>query len=118
MFENTRTLKKAGVTWHPRQNEHGQRVEIKKPSQATPESAWHQDHMQATVIPGGPMPAEVHGVSTASWNDAPQSGPEWEALAALNPIHEPELKVPAGYRQAAGVVQQPGFAKGQMVVAR
>lgn len=93
-----------GVTWHPRKDDTGGAVEIRKPSKASPLEAWHQPEAIATVIPAGTVPAEVHGLETPSWDDAPKTSAGWEALAAEHPIDEPEFKAPGGYRRAAGVV--------------
>ena len=92
------------MSWHPRKDDHGQLVEIKKPSRASPLEAWHQPAAIASVLPDGVMPAEVHGLAIKSWSDAPTTSDGWMAMAAEHAIEEPEFKVPSGFRRAAGVV--------------
>ncbi len=94
----------SGVTLHPRKDDHGKPVELKKPSKPTALETWHQLEAIAVVIPDGDMPSEVHGLSTRSWSDAPTTSAGWEALAADHPVQEPAFKPPAGYKPAAGVV--------------
>lgn len=50
------------------------------------------------------MPGEINAVSASAWSTAPTSASDWEALAATTAVPEPEFKVPAGYKKAAGVV--------------
>lgn len=95
-----------GKVFHPQLNNQGQAVELKKPSKPSPIDTWHQPEAVAAVVPGGEMPVEIHGVSSKSWNEAPETKQDWEALAAQNPMEEPAFKAPSGYKKAAGVVVQ------------
>ena len=93
-----------GPVFHPKVGEQGERVELKNPSQPSPVTAWSDAKAIACVIPGGPMPGEINGVSASAWSSAPSSASDWEALAETTKVPEPEFKVPAGYKKAAGVV--------------
>lgn len=97
-------IQASGPVFHPELGEHGEPVELKKPSQPSPLSAWSDAEAIACVIPGGPIPGKINGVSASAWSTAPLNASEWEALAATTTVPEPEFKVPAGYKKAAGVV--------------
>lgn len=96
--------KPLGPIDHPQRDEHGRRVSIKHPSTPTPLSTWSDAGAVACVVPGGPMPAELHGITFASWPDAPTQASGWEAIAAQHPLDEPAFDAPPGYKKAAGVV--------------
>lgn len=91
-------------TVHPRKDDKGRVVSLKKPSQPSSLAAWQQAGQAACVVPDGPMPAEVNGLAVASWVDHPATSAAWLDLAQQQPIDEPEFKVPAGSKRAAGVV--------------
>ena len=97
-------IQASGPVFHPKVREQGERVELKNPSQPSPVTAWSDAKAIACVIPGGPMPGEINGVSASAWSSAPSSASDWEALAETTTVPEPEFKVPAGYKKAAGVV--------------
>lgn len=98
---------KPGVVLHPRKDDQGRPVELKKPSKASPLEAWHQVEAVACVVPGGDMPVEVNGIPVKPWAGVPDGAAEWEALAAGQAVPEPEFKVPAGYnRRSTGVVMR------------
>ncbi len=93
------------MTHHPRPNDHGQAVTLHAPSQATPLPTWHDPAAMACVVPGGPMPEELHGVPFEHWFAASATTQEWEELAKRHWIQEPAFVVPAGLsRTAAGAV--------------
>lgn len=96
--------KPLGPIDHPQRDEQGRRVSIKHPSTPTPLSTWFDAGAVACVVPGGPMPAELHGTAFASWSDAPTQASGWEAMAAQHPLDEPAFDAPPGYKKAAGVV--------------
>lgn len=93
-----------GAVKHPRRDDQGKVVTIAHPSQASSMAAWSDPSALACVIPDGPMPDEINGMGVVHWSEAPKNSAEWEALAALFKIEEPEFVVPEGYRRAAGVV--------------
>lgn len=93
-----------GPRVHPRPDENGRPVRLRRPSTPTPLSAWHDPARIAVVIPDGPMPAELAGIGIESWRTAPTDNAGWERLAAQNPITEPAFAPPAGKKAAAGVV--------------
>lgn len=94
----------AVAVFHPQRDEKGKPVEIRKPSQGSDLSAWLQDDAIALVVPTGRMPAHVNGICISAWEDRPGDPQAWEALASEFAIEEPEFKVPAGFKPAAGVV--------------
>lgn len=94
----------AGPMFHPRLDENGQRVTIGKPSMPSNLQAWAHPDAMACVIPDGPMPKAINGLEVRSWQQAPQSHADWEALAAQASVPEPDFKVPSHYKKSAGVV--------------
>jgi hypothetical protein len=94
----------SGPVFHPKPDEHGLKVTIKKPSQPSALSAWSDPLAIACVTPEGPMPESLHGKPFGAWAHRPKRPAEWEALAARHAVAEPDFKVPAGYKKAAGVV--------------
>lgn len=95
---------RTGPLYHPRTDDHGQRVQIKQPSQPSGLAAWADPTALACVVPDGPMPDAVNGLPISPWESVPASLAGWEALATRDTVPEPEFKAPAGYQKAAGVV--------------
>jgi 8-oxo-dGTP pyrophosphatase MutT (NUDIX family) len=89
------------MTQHPRPNDQGQAVTIQTPSQATPLTSWQDPGAFACVVPGGPMPEELHGVPFEHWFAASATTQEWEALATRHWIKEPDFVVPVGLKRTA-----------------
>ncbi len=100
----TNSTEASGPVFHPRLDENGKRVEIKKPSQPSDLQAWSDPKDTACVTPDGPMPGNINGIPVSHWEQVPGSKSEWEALAAKGAVSEPEFKVPTGYKKASGVV--------------
>lgn len=92
------------VHWHPRPDDHGRRVAIHRPSEASAPDAWLQPQAWAAVLPDGPVPAVLNDVPLAHWEDPPESVDGWEALAFGTSIPEPAFEAPSGLEPAAGVV--------------
>lgn len=92
------------VNVHPRKDDHGRTVEIKKPHQPSTPESWKQSATLAVVTPSGEMPADINGVCVMTWNSAPESSDAWEKLANNHRIDEPAFEVPVGYAHAAGAV--------------
>lgn len=86
------------MTLHPFPNEKGEPVQIHAPSTPTPLCAWDDPRQVATVIPGGPLPAQLNGVDFA-----PCALPDG-AAAATATLVEPPFTLPSRYRAAAGAV--------------
>lgn len=103
-FKRVPSSLRKGAFFHPRPNDQGKRVEIKRPSQPSCLTAWADPMALACVVPDGPMPVVLNGLSVSSWHPVPESNDEWEALAAQHCISEPAFKAPVGYKKAAGVV--------------
>lgn len=95
---------KPSVVLHPRTDDHGRSVELKKPSKPSTLEAWHQNDAMACVLPDGEMPAEVNGIPVQAWGSAPSSLADWESLAQAHPVEEMDFKSPTGLKPAAGVV--------------
>lgn len=89
---------------HPCADDHGVPVLIKHPTSPSPIEAWFDAKAVATVIPNGPMPAELHGVAFKPWADHPRTAEGWDFVEGLNEeLVEPPL--PASTKKpAAGVV--------------
>lgn len=92
------------VTTHPRKDDKGLPVQIKKPHQASTLESWKRPDTMAVVTPDGEIPAELNGISLGVWTDVPISNCDWEELSSIQLIEEPEFDLPAGYLSAAGVV--------------
>jgi len=89
--------------FHPRKNDYGQPVEIRHPSVASPLANWSTPTETATVVPDGPMPAELNGIALAPWQ-APATDAEWATVTGQADIDEPPFSAPSGKHPAAGVV--------------
>jgi ADP-ribose pyrophosphatase YjhB (NUDIX family) len=89
--------------YHPRKNDHGDLVEITKPSQPTTIATWDDATAVATAVPDSPMPAQVRGIPVRSWSDRPTSLQGWEAMIAGCEFTEPPFKA-NGKKPASGAV--------------
>jgi ADP-ribose pyrophosphatase YjhB (NUDIX family) len=93
------------VITHPHLNDHGQKVFIRTPTTPTPLSTWPDPQAVATVVPGGPLPAELNGVRFDPWGDHPTTATEWNDYAGLKlDLAEPVMTVLPGKKTSAGVV--------------
>jgi ADP-ribose pyrophosphatase YjhB (NUDIX family) len=90
--------------YHPHKNDKGQPVELTHPSEASDLSTWNQAGQSATVVPDGPMPAQVNHLAIASWVDAPRNAAGWEQLASACDFAEPSMKTVPGKPAASGAV--------------
>lgn len=89
---------------HPQKNDKGQTVQIKHPSSPTPLETWANPAAVATVTPGGPMPAELNGLSFDPWMDVPTTVAGWNAIEGQGATDEPPFVPTPGKHSAAGVV--------------
>ncbi|WP_288378380.1 NUDIX hydrolase [uncultured Massilia sp.] len=90
---------------HPKRDEYGRPVSLKAPSAATHPDSWHDPLHIATVVPGGAMPASLHGIAFTPWASAPVDDAGWSAVAGHDaPFDEPHFEPAPGKRVAAGVV--------------
>lgn len=89
---------------HPRLNDKGQPVTIKKPSTPSAVDVWGDSSAIATATPDCRMPADINGVPVATWADAPTDDAGWEALGARASFDEPPMPTAPGKKPAAGVV--------------
>ena len=94
--------------WHPRLDEHGERLWLASPSTASDLSAWADPSATACVLPDGPMPVQLADRLFQSWSDRPTTQDGWQALAATMPIDEPPFEAPPGRKRSAGVgIREP-----------
>jgi len=91
------------MTLHPRLNDHGDSVQIPTPHMPSVLSAWSSSSELATVVPDGPMPASVNGITIAPWDSAPTTREEWARLPNNPEFDEPPFDH-MGMEPAAGVV--------------
>jgi ADP-ribose pyrophosphatase YjhB (NUDIX family) len=91
-------------TFHPCPNDDGDPVHIRKPSESTPLSCWHDPGQLATVLPAGPMPGSLNGIAMTPWTAWPADSAGWSALADCCTVDEPPFVLPAGLAAAAGAV--------------
>ncbi len=91
-------------TVHPRTDDHGATVTIKKPTAPSSIEAWFDKDAVATVVPGGPMPSELNGVPLSPWTGYPRTVEGWDFVDELNTeLEEPPLPA-SSKKPAAGVV--------------
>ncbi len=94
-----------GVAKHPQRDHHGETVTVQKPTAPTPLETWTDPHAVATVVPGGPMPTDLHGVAFEPWADHPHTDVGWEYLPEINDdLDEPPFHAPNGKHASAGVI--------------
>lgn len=92
--------------YHPKPNESGQMVGLRKLSAATALEAFDDPAQTATVVPGGAVPGALHGVAFAPWEDAPSTLHGWAEVAGQNAHEEAPPAVPKDQHLGAGVVVQ------------
>lgn len=90
--------------WHPRRDDQGLPVKLRKPSLASSLDAWPDAAALALMAPDGPMPVALNGVAFAPWQNAPGDIAVWESLAGAMLLDEPLFHAPPGFKRAAGVV--------------
>lgn len=89
--------------WHPKSDEKGKPVPIHYAHQPSSAVTWHHPHQIATVTPGAPLPATLHGVPLAPWQP-PLHDEDWTHVAGQNHgLTEPPFD-PGKLEPAAGVV--------------
>ena len=88
---------------HPRTDPKGRPVPIASPHVPSPLPAWADPGATAAVVPGGPMPAALHGIPFASWREAPAERAAWARLADAMPFEAPNFDS-KGMEPAAGAV--------------
>ena len=89
---------------HPRKDEHGKPVTLKKPSQPSPLEAWWDNKATACVVPDGDMPDELFNIRFTTARDLPSEASGWEQLANSMVFDEPPFNPPGGLKPAAGVI--------------
>lgn len=89
---------------HPRKNDKGQPVIIKKPHVPTPLPNWTDPTAHAIVVPEGVMPDSIGGIPTAPWRMSDSNPHGWEDVAENASFKEPPFDAPPGLKAAAGVV--------------
>ena len=95
-------------TYHPRKDDKGLDVQIKHPHQPTSQESWSKSDQLATVTPDSQMPANITGLSIASWRSAPTGAAGWEQLVQDAKFEEPPMPKVAGKTPASGsVVLEP-----------
>ena len=89
---------------HPRKNDKGQSVTIKKPHEPTALETWNNSTATAVVVPDGMMPDRIGEIRVEAWSidDAMNSG--WGEIADKVTFEEPPFEPPSGLKSAAGVV--------------
>jgi len=94
-----------GVAKHPQRDHHGETVTVKEPSTPTPLETWNDPHAVATVVPGGPMPAELNGVPLEPWTDHPHTAEGWDYVdGVMDELDEPPFHAPKGKVASSGVI--------------
>lgn len=89
---------------HPRRNDQGLEVIIRKPHQASPLSAWNDPAGTGIVTPDGEMPDAICGIPVRHWHQgASLSDREWEVSTPGMLDSEPPFE-PTKPKVAAGTV--------------
>lgn len=96
----------APVHHHPKLDDKGLPVVIKKPTHASSPSTWHNPDAVATFVPGGDVPLAINGVPIRKWKDHPRMVEGWDYLSDCinDDLEEPPFHLPPGKKAAAGVV--------------
>jgi len=95
----------AKVVHHPELDHHGEPVKIHQPSTPTPLAAFGDPKAVATIVPGGEVPAQLHGVLFEPWSDHPTTAEGWDYVDGVNDdLDEPPMHAPKGKAVASGVV--------------
>lgn len=95
---------------HPRPDSRGNHRVINTPSTPTDLAAWNDPSRIATVIPDGPMPAQVNKLAIHSWQESPLDDADWGELVDDCKFDEPAFKVESGFWPASGaVVIEPDY---------
>lgn len=68
---------------HPRLNDHGLAVTIRRPSRATSAQTWADASAVATWTPGSPAPQRLNGCALSAWKP-PTDVAGWRAVAGQN----------------------------------
>ncbi|WP_119156114.1 NUDIX hydrolase [Caldimonas tepidiphila] len=94
--------------FHPKRDAN-RLVRILEPHRNGPLQHWSRADEVATVIPGGPVPAELHGLAFAPWQAVPHTAAGWQQLADARRLpDEPPCPGEEGLKPAAGAaVQEP-----------
>lgn len=101
--------KPAPVHPHPKVDENGNAVAIKKPSIASAPSTWHNPNAVATFLPEGDSPMSLNGVPMTHWRDHPRTTEGWDYTDGINnELDEPAFDLPAGMKASSGVlIEEP-----------
>ena len=95
-------------TWrqfHPKTDENNKKVEIHNPSTASHHDAWHDKDEHATVLPGGKLPSELHGIHFKKWDLSHEGHSDWNKVSGQGDFHEPEL--PKGKLSTGTIIHEP-----------
>lgn len=94
------------MRFHPKPDEHGERLALHSPSQATALESWLDPARIATVLPAGPLPPGLNGIAFRPWREAPRDDAGWAqpGQESQENFGEPPFVPAPGKRVAAGVV--------------
>ena len=89
--------------YHPKLDDKGNKIAIRNPSKASALNCWSDAAEAATVVPGGPMPADLNGVAFNRWQP-PHTDAGWASIPGQADFDEPPFTPPTGKNPAAGAV--------------
>jgi 8-oxo-dGTP pyrophosphatase MutT (NUDIX family) len=91
---------------HPKKDDTGCLVTIKKPSLPSSLDSWQNSTDFACVTPGSRVPAELNGIPFRPWTDVPTNDTMWAKVDGQHGglFNEPVFVATPGKRTAAGVV--------------
>lgn len=89
---------------HPQPDDKDKPFVINTPSVASSAASWDDPAAAAVCVPGGAMPAALHGVAFAPWDDYPKTAGGWDYVDGIMlDLVEPKMDT-KGKAPAAGVV--------------
>ena len=89
---------------HPRLDDYGNLVVLRKPSKPTLLHTWSEPHSHATVTPGSAMPEQINGIAVRPWADVPRDGAGWNAMVETCSFDEPAIQASGSKPPASGAV--------------
>ena len=90
---------------HPKLNDAGKSVEVKRPHHASDRATWNDADAVATFLPDGDVPASLNGVPFRRWRDHPTTPEGWDYVDGVNEyLVEPAFPDTGKKYASAGVI--------------
>ena len=93
---------------HPKPDEKGKPVLIKKPTHPSAPSTWYNPDAVATFVPDGDVPLAINNISIRRWRDHPETVGGWDYVDGINDdLIEPPFQLTKGKKAAGVVIEEP-----------